>query len=358
MSEPQLPDTGARTLEVTRVVAETHDAVSLVFAVPEEDPDRFGYRPGQFLTLRVPSERTGSVARCYSLSSSPHQDTELQVTVKRVTDGYGSNWLCANASAGSTVEVLPPAGVFTPRSLDEDLLLIAGGSGITPIMSILKSALAEGSGRIVLVYANRDEKSVIFADELRRWTEQYPERLTVVHWLESVQGLPSESTLRTLFSPYRQFDAFVCGPEAFMDASSAALKELGLPRERRHVERFLSLEQNPFDPDKPGLGTTESSDAGEAGEAGEATVHVDLDGEQRKLVWPRNKRLLDLLLEQGMDAPFSCRQGACSACACRIDKGDVTMLNNAILEQEDLDEGIVLACQSLPVTDEVHISYE
>ncbi|QGK70380.1 2Fe-2S iron-sulfur cluster binding domain-containing protein [Allosaccharopolyspora coralli] len=352
MSEPQLPDTGARTLEVTRVVVETHDAVSLVFAVPHDDPDRFRYRPGQFLTLRVPSEHTGSVARCYSLSSSPHHDTELKVTVKRVTDGYGSNWLCDNIVPGSTVEVLPPAGVFTPHSWDEDLLLVAGGSGITPVVSILKSALAEGTGRIVVVYANRDEKSVIFAEELRRWTEQYPDRVTVVHWLESVQGLPSETTLRTLFAPYRQFHAFVCGPEAFMDASSAALKSLGLPRERRQVERFLSLEQNPFDHDAADEAATDSPDAGEA------TVHVDLDGEQRQLAWPRNKRLLDLLLEQGMDAPFSCRQGACSACACRVDKGDVTMVTNAILEQEDLDEGIVLACQSLPVTDEVHVSYE
>lgn len=352
MSEPRLPEAGARTLEVTRVVAETHDAVSLVFAVPGDAADRFTYRPGQFLTLRVPSERTGSVARCYSLSSSPHADAELQVTIKRVTEGYGSNWLCDNVSPGSTVGVLPPAGTFTPDSLDDDLLLIAGGSGITPVMSILKSALAKGTGRIVLVYANRDEKSVIFADELRRWTEQHPERLTVVHWLESVQGLPTASTLRALFAPHLEFHAFVCGPEAFMAASSEALKALGLPRERRRVERFLSLEQNPFDPD------TDVEPTSDSNEDGAVSVHVDFDGEQRQFAWPRNKRLLDLLLEQGMDAPFSCRQGACSACACRIDKGEVTMLHNAILEQEDLDEGIVLACQSLPVTDEVHISYE
>ena len=328
-------------LTVRRVVEESEDARSLVF-----EPPGFSYRPGQFLTVRVPCE-PGPVARCYSLSSSPHLDGGPQVTVKRVPEGRGSNWLCDHVEPGSVLEVLAPDGGFTPRSLDEDLLLLAAGSGITPIMSIVRSVLAAGGGRLALVYANRDERSVIFASALRELAAQHPGRLSVVHWLESVQGLPDDAALRGLAEPFAGREAFVCGPGPFMDAAVRALAPLGLARNRLHVERFASLEGDPF---------AASAPAPEA--AGEATAEVELDGEKHRFGWPRRQRLLDLLLERGLDAPYSCRQGACSACACRIRDGEVTMLRNDILEQEDLDEGIVLACQSLPVTDEVRISYE
>ena len=345
MSAPRTPE--SHRLKVDEVVEETADARSLVFAVPEDADEAFSYAPGQFLTLRVPDDRGGSVARCYSLSSSPHTDGALRVTVKRVDGGHGSNWLCDNITAGSTVEVLPPAGVFTPKSLDGNFLLFAGGSGITPIMSIVRSALARGDGRVVLVYANRDERSVIFADALRDLAARHPGRLTVVHWLEAVQGLPEASALQALAEPFADYETFVCGPAAFMDIAAQALKAVST--NKVHVEKFLSLEQNPFE-DAPEPVEASGEDA--------ATVEVAIDGEQHRITWPRQQRLLDLLLERGIDAPFSCRQGACSACACRINSGEVAMQQNDILEQEDLDEGIVLACQALPVTDEVHVSYE
>jgi 3-ketosteroid 9alpha-monooxygenase subunit B len=189
-------------LRVAQVIAETTDASSLVFEVPEQAREKFAYRPGQFLTLRIPSDRTGSVARCYSLASSPFTDDRPKVTVKRTSDGYGSNWLCDNIKPGDQLEVLPPSGVFTPKDLDEDLLLCAAGSGITPVMSILKSALARGSGKIVLCYANRDADSVIFASELRELAEKNPQRLVVVHWLEALQGLPTVTALSELLRPY------------------------------------------------------------------------------------------------------------------------------------------------------------
>src|SRR5213596_1192587 len=160
-------------LTVTDVIDETADARSLVFAWPEDQRERLSYRPGQFLTLRVPSDTTGSVARCYSLASSPHVDDAPKVTIKRTAGGYGSNWLCDNVSAGDRIEVLPPAGTFTPTDLECDFLLWAAGSGITPMMSILKSALTAGTGRVVLLYANRDERSVIFADELQALASQH-----------------------------------------------------------------------------------------------------------------------------------------------------------------------------------------
>lgn len=339
-----MPDTRALRLRVAEVITETEDAVSLVF----EAPSTFAYRPGQFLTLRIPSDRTGSVARCYSLSSSPHTDDRPKVTVKRTVDGYGSHWICDNVAPGTELDVLPPAGVFTPSSLDDDLLLCAGGSGITPVMSIVKSALAEGGGQVVLVYANRDERSVIFAEELRELAARYPDRLVVMHWLETLQGLPTARHLRTL-AAYGGYQAFVCGPAAFMDVCVRALRETGAPRERIHVEKFRSLVDNPFERDDT---ATVDEPVGE-----DASVEVELDGETHRFPWPRGKRLLDLFLEKGLDAPYSCREGACSACACRITSGEVKMLNNEVLDSEDLDDGIILACQSLPVTDEVRVTY-
>src|SRR6195256_5249771 len=165
-------------LRVAEVITETADACSIVFDTPQ-----LRYRPGQFLTLRIPSDRTGSVARCYSLCSSPFTGDPMTVTVKRTADGYASNWLCDHAHAGMKIHVLQPSGTFVPKTLDTDFLLLAAGSGITPMMAICKSALSEGSGKVVLIYANRDENSVIFAGALRELSAKYPDRLTVVHWL-------------------------------------------------------------------------------------------------------------------------------------------------------------------------------
>ncbi|MPY80738.1 MAG: 2Fe-2S iron-sulfur cluster binding domain-containing protein [Actinophytocola sp.] len=339
-----MPETGYVEARVRRVVAETPDAVSLELDVPAEDAPRFRYRPGQFLTLRIPSERTGSVARCYSLSSAPGDP--LTVTVKRVADGYGSNWLCDNAAEGTVLGVLPPAGVFTPKSLDDDLLLCAGGSGITPLMSILRSVLVHGTGSVTLLYANRDEGSVIFAAALAELSRQYPERLTVLHWLESVQGLPTRAQLARLAAPHARREAFVCGPAAFMAAATDALRDAGV--DRVHVERFVSLSRNPFHANGPV--TAEPDDAS-------ADVEVELDGDTHSYAWPRGTVLLDLLLAHGLDAPYSCREGACSACACLVTDGEVKMLANEVLAEADLAEGYVLACQAIPVTDTVKITY-
>jgi 3-ketosteroid 9alpha-monooxygenase subunit B len=337
------------TLTVADVVVETPDARSVVFEIPAEHAEAFRYSAGQFLTLKIPSDRTGSVARCYSLSSAPHEN-RVQVTVKRTDGGYGSSWVCSSLRPGMTVDVLAPAGVFCPASVDEDFLLFAGGSGITPVMAILKTALEQGSGRVVLVYANRDESSVIFAGELASLAKRYGDRLVVVHWLESVQGLPDVSQLRGLATAYTSHEAFLCGPAPFMAAAREALGQLGVPRDRVHVERFTSLTGNPFE-DAPVEEEPASDEA-------PASLTVSLDGDTRSMAWPRRRKLLDHLLEAGMDAPYSCREGQCSACACRVVSGEVKMLHNEVLDAEDIADGIVLACQSLPVTDDVSISYE
>ncbi|WP_370936027.1 2Fe-2S iron-sulfur cluster-binding protein [Amycolatopsis sp. cg13] len=327
-------------VRVTEVVRETADAHSLVL---EPIDGSFDYLPGQFLTVRIPSTED-SVARCYSLCSSPHCEEPPRITVKRTAGGYGSNWLVDNAVEGTVLDVLRPSGTFTPRSLDADVLLLAAGSGITPVMSILKSCLRAGSGRVTLVYANRDEQSVIFRDELLRLTKEHPDRLTVLHWLESVQGLPTEAGLRALAAPYRERAAFLCGPGPFMDLASIVLN--GLSVESVTVERFTSLTGDPF-------AAVEVDESGPA-----STVEVELDGETRTLRWPRENALLDVLLAAGLDAPFSCREGACSACACVLVSGEVDLAHNEVLDAQDLADGLILACQARPRTDQVRVTYE
>ncbi|MET9229100.1 ferredoxin--NADP reductase [Lentzea sp. NPDC003310] len=314
-------------LRVEAVVEETADARSFVLSGASFSP-----RPGQFLTVRA-----GEVARCYSLSSAPGEP--LKITVKRTPDGYGSRWMCSELRAGMELDVLAPAGVFTPSSLDGTLLAFAAGSGITPVMSIIRAVLTGGSGRVFLFYANRDESSVIFAAELAELARAHPDRLTVVHWLESVQGLPHG--LRAFVRPCDE--AFVCGPAPFMEAARQALHDVPVV----HVEKFVSLSSDPFSSVEPLVD-----------DRPDAVVEVELDGERHRFPWPARTKLLDLLLDNGLDAPYSCREGACSACACRLVEGEVKMLNNDVLDSEDIAEGIVLACQSVPVTDTVKISYE
>jgi 3-ketosteroid 9alpha-monooxygenase subunit B len=339
-------------LTVADVIDESPDARSLVFTVPDDLRERFTYRPGQFLTLRVPSDVTGSVARCYSLASSPHTDPAPKVTIKRTAGGYGSNWLCDNIFVGDSIDVLPPAGVFTPTSLDTDFLLWAAGSGITPVISILKSAMTSGSGRAVLCYANRDERSVIFAEELRELAARYAGRLTVLHWLESLQGLPTRAQMtgftHTVFAGSTTFESFICGPAPFMALVKESLAEAGVPRERVHLEVFQSLSGDPF---------TEEITSAVADSDDDATVQVDLDGVNHQLRWPRNATLVDTMLAAGLDVPYSCREGQCGSCAATVVHGQVHMSTCEVLAPEDLADGLILACQAKPVSDDLHVEF-
>jgi 3-ketosteroid 9alpha-monooxygenase subunit B len=365
-------------LTVVDVVEETPDAHSISFEVPAGAEERFAYRPGQFLTLAVPSDLTGVAARCYSLCSSPVDGGPLTITVKRTDDGFASNWICDNLREGDTMRVLPPSGIFTPASLDADLLLFAAGSGITPVVSIIRTALQRGTGRLVLFYANRDERSVIFGAELSRLAGAHPDRLMVVHWLESVQALPSQAQLGAFARDFSSYDAFVCGPAPFMKVAVAALKELGFPRDRRHQEKFVSLGGNPFgdlhdqevadheihdaetDPDDDVRDDTgdSGSTAVDDGPSGPVKLEVELDGEEYTFDdWAPGTKLLEHLESKGIRAPFSCREGECSACAVRLLQGEVRMLHNDVLDAEDLDDGIRLGCQSVPLTDTVKVTY-
>jgi 3-ketosteroid 9alpha-monooxygenase subunit B len=330
---------------VAAVIHETDEASSLVLDVPPALAGTFAYRPGQFVTVRVPSDRTGSVARCYSLCTSPQAGELPAITVKRTAGGYASNWLLDNVTAGTVLDLLPPAGTFCPRSLDGDFLLFAAGSGSTPIMSILKSVLAAGPGRVALVYANRDDRSVIFTGELRTIAAAADGRLVVMHWLDSLQGTPTATGIAALAEPYATWQPYVCGPDPYLTVVRAALAQLGVPAKRIRAERFLSLAENPF----------EESEATAGGVA--ATLTGDLDGATRVLPWTGGTRMLDVLIAAGLTAPYSCRQGVCGACACRLTAGQVDMAHNEVLEAADLADGYVLACQSVPLTPDVSITY-
>jgi 3-ketosteroid 9alpha-monooxygenase subunit B len=361
-------------LEVVGIVEETADARSVSLAVPDGAGSVFDYRPGQFLTVAVPSDRCGMTARCYSISSSPHEGGPLTITVKRTAGGYASNWICDHLHEGATLTVLPPSGTFTPTDLDTDLLLFAAGSGITPIISIARAALAQGTGRVVLLYANRDEQSVIFADELAALLATHRDRLTVIHRLESVHGLPTEAQVRELAAPLTAYDAFVCGPVPFMELVGSVLRDLGFPRERRHREKFLSLSGNPFgDAAQQTAAARELAEADASAERdevdgdetdgvsppGPARLEIEMDGELHVFDdWSATTTLLEHLESKGLTPPFSCREGQCSTCAVHLLEGEVKMLANEVLDDDDLADGIRLACQSLPSTDVVRAEYE
>lgn len=328
---------------VVSVTAETNDAKSFRLRAPEP----LSYKPGQFLTIGIPSDR-GTVARCYSMSSAPHED-DITITVKRTPQGYASNWMCDNVAAGDTITALPPSGQFVPSAEDADVLLFAAGSGITPVMSIAKYVLTQTDRKVALFYANRDPAAVIFADQLRAMSKDHPERLHVVHWLEELQSFPREADLQRFAAAYPQYSAYTCGPAPFMDAVADALNSLGFPHDRFKREVFQSLSGNPFDTEvivsEPG--------AEHARVTGSCNgTSFDFDD------WPSDVPLLQYLLSKGVDAPFSCRSGECGACCFQLVEGEVDMEQNDVLDNDEIADGYRLACQAKPSSDSIVITYD
>lgn len=341
-------------LVLREVVAETRDAVSLVLEVPPALRETMRYRPGQFLTLRLPQAAGGALRRCYSMSSAPGlDDGVLRVTVKRVAQGRASNWICDRLRAGDSVEVLPPAGVFTPRTLDGDFVLLAGGSGITPVFSILRSVLAHGRGRVLLVYANRDEASVIFARALRELAQAHPRRLTLLHWLDSLQGAPTAAQLAAVLAPWTQAQAFTCGPAPFMDVACTALREAGLREENVHVERFVSLPDEDAAADAAAVAN--APPGGEASVAAELAIRVD--GAEHALPCAGGETVLQAARRAGLALPHSCEAGLCASCMCQVVEGRVHLRHNEALDARDLARGWTLACQAVPLTPQVHLKF-
>jgi 3-ketosteroid 9alpha-monooxygenase subunit B len=334
-------------LRVARVVAETHDAMSIVFEVPARLAEAFRYRAGQFLSFKVPFAGR-MLVRSYSLSSSPEVDAVHKVTVKRVDDGRISNWMNDRVRAGSTLMVVPPAGLFvldarSPR----DVVLWSGGSGITPCISILKTALASTQRKLVLVYANRDARSIIFRAELEALRDLHPDRLRIAHSLDDVNGFVTRDDVVREMAGALDRDCYLCGPAAFMDTVEHALRDLGVARERIHIERFLSPVDHAGDPEPAAMDH----------EIAPTSISIALDGREHEVPYTAGERVLEAARRAGLDPPFSCEEGYCSCCMAKVKSGRVRMTANDCLTPELVDEGWVLTCQSRCVGGKVRIEY-
>ncbi|MCG8588449.1 MAG: ferredoxin--NADP reductase [Proteobacteria bacterium] len=335
-------------LRVARVDDETHDSRSIVLDVPSELAATFAYKAGQFLTFRTEVDGK-TLTRCYSLASSPDVDAEHKVTVKRVEGGRVSNWMNERVSAGDVLQVMRPAGLFCLKERDTPLVLFGGGSGITPVISIIKTALVTTSRPVELLYANRDTRSVIFAAELEKLVGAHANRLRVEHRLDDRDGFATEDVIRD-FVAAPNADFYVCGPGPFMDVVENALRGLGVERDRIFIERFVS-------PPDDGASAPEPDPAEDAGEATPDTVHVSLDGQQRDVPYSPGKTVLEAVREAGMDPPFACEEGYCGCCMAKLRDGQVRMRANDCLDQAQLDEGWVLTCQSVPTSRTCKVEY-
>jgi 3-ketosteroid 9alpha-monooxygenase subunit B len=343
---------GYHQLRVKDVVRETHDASSFVFDVPEELAATFRYRPGQFCTFRVPMDGVEQV-RSYSMSSTPGIDADLTVTVKRVESGLVSNWFLDHVGVGKVIDVTKPAGVFCPQDGAQGPVLgFCGGSGVTPVMSITKHVLANSARPVRLLYANRDRRSVIFEAAFAALGEEHPERLDVRHHLDDAGGFLTADAIKAFVEAEAgDADCYVCGPGPFMDLVESVLGELGVPSERIFIERFLVEQQEKH------AAATATATAGTESELPEE-VTVILGGKKTVVKYQSGDTLLETARRGGLRPPFSCEAGNCATCMAFLKQGSVRMRANNALTPEEVAEGWVLTCQSLPSGQTVVVEYE
>jgi 3-ketosteroid 9alpha-monooxygenase subunit B len=333
-------------LRVKRVVAETADASSLVFDVPAALSDTFCYVAGQFVTLQV--EVDGErYWRSYSMSSSPAIDGDLQVTVKRVPGGVVSNWLNDAVREGDVLDVSAPTGVFVLGETDREVVALVGGSGITPVFSIVKSVLHSTAGRSRVLFANHDRGSAIFGDALDDLVSDFPDRLIVEHHEDVVDGFVDASDIAAFVGGTGDAVFYLCGPGAFMDVVETALRGLGVDDGDIHIERFTPAVAESPDLDGP---TTDGSE----------TIEVIVTFRNRtKVVAQRGRStILQSARWAGLRAPSSCEAGHCATCMALVVEGRVEMATNDVLTAAEVDEGWVLTCQAVPVSPVVRVVYE
>ncbi len=335
-------------LRVAKVIDETHDSRSLVFEIPVELAERFHYRAGQFLSFKIPYA-AHVLTRSYSLASSPDVDREHKVTIKRVEDGRISNWMNDRVEVGTRLMVVPPAGSFVLDDADGKIILFGGGSGITPVISIVKSALATSRRSMKLIYANRDERSIIFKAELDELARTHPDRLEIVHCLDDVDGFLNRDDVKRHVGSDVGSDFYLCGPGPFMAIVEEALRELHVDHDLIHVERFVS-------PPDPGSHLEEVTPE-VADDSVPDAITIVLDGETREVPYQKGEKILLAVRAAGLDAPYSCEEGYCSCCMAKLTGGEVKMDTNDCLSKELLDEGWVLTCQARCVSGKVRIEY-
>jgi 3-ketosteroid 9alpha-monooxygenase subunit B len=334
------------SLRIAKIIQETPDARSFVFEIPADLAEKYRYKAGQFLTFRVP-HADGAFNRCYSLSSAPEIDGLPKVTVKRVEGGKGSNWFHDALKEGGTLDVLPPAGRFVLGQGEAPLLLFGGGSGITPMMSLIKSALKSGKRRIRLFYANRDKPSVIFDAEFEALTKAHPGRLEVVHHLDAVQGLTKPEEVAAALKGFEDAEAYLCGPGPFMNLVEASLLAAGMPRERVLIERFEASGNDAVPVEPPAEGGVIPS---------EITIHFE--GKTHKVPYRKGLTILEAARGAGLNPLSSCEEGFCASCAAKRIKGKVVLAKNDIYTPDDLANNWILTCQGHCFGPEVEITYD
>ena len=320
-------------LTVAEVIEETDDSKSIVFEIPEDLAERFEYRSGQFLTLRVTVDGHRLV-RCYSLASAPGIDGRHKVTIKRVEGGRVSNWLNDHVAVGDRLEVMHPAGHFCLRERETPLVLFGGGSGITPIISIIKTALEKTSRPIKLIYANRNDRSIIFKEELANLLSSHPDRFEIVHRLDDVHGFVDAARVVQEVGPKTDADFYICGPGPFMNVVESGLASLGIDEDQIFIERFES-------PDAAGTPS-------EVDTSGGIVVTVALDGNETDIVVGDGETILAAARRAGLEAPFACEEAYCGCCMARVVEGEVEMLmNDGGIDQRQIDDGWILTCQGI-----------
>ena len=328
-------------LTVVDVVDETADTRSYVLAIPPALEARFAYSAGQYCTFRATIGEE-DIVRCYSMSSSPETGDPFTVTVKRVPGGKMSNSMNDALAPGDTIEVMPPAGRFVLRAGETPIVAFAGGSGITPILSIIKTALATTAREIALVYANRGPGSVIFADAIERLRAGSGGRLSVHHHLDSEKGFLDAAACAALVGDRTPADFFVCGPGPYMKIVQAGLDQRGVDPRRVFIERFEL-----------------SDEARAAGEQSDTeSITIRLDGRKRRIRYEAGDTILDAARRAGLNPPFNCQAGSCGTCMAHLDEGRVTMRVNNALGPDEVEQGWILTCQAIPTSREVVVDYD
>ncbi|MEM7728335.1 MAG: 2Fe-2S iron-sulfur cluster-binding protein [Pseudomonadota bacterium] len=348
-------------LTITDIRPETRDAVVLTLEPPADRADDFKFIQGQYLTFRREFEGE-ELRRSYSICSGIH-DNQLRVGIKKVDGGWFSTWANDELKVGDTLDAMAPMGKFyAPLDPDAERLYycFAGGSGITPMVSIIRTVMqAEPKSRVVLVYANRSINSIMFKEELNDIKDQYLERFTLLNVLEMdsgdidmFNGRVDAETCDQLFTSWldpREADyAFICGPEPMMLGIAAGLERHGMEKDKIKFELFKSV---------PPKKARTKTNVEKGGKKVRATIIVD--GQRRLMDMPASgASILEAAMENKIDVPYSCRAGVCSTCSAKVIKGDVDMEVNYGLEDYEVERGFVLTCQSFPKSDEIVIDYD
>jgi ring-1,2-phenylacetyl-CoA epoxidase subunit PaaE len=336
------------TLKVKNIIKETNKTVSIIFDIPQQLEEEFAYDAGQYLTLKT-NIGGEEVRRSYSISSWKSVDEELKISSKMIDGGRMSTYLFEKLGVGDEMEVMPPMGNFTLSDLKAPLVLFAAGSGVTPIMSILKKALFKGEQNIYLYYGNRTSEEVIFKSELEELKQKFNNRLLVQHFLSSdgerLDSNRVESIVNGMQADKSNAVYYICGPEGMIQASKDGILAAGVNQDQINIEYFASPKQ-----EKKAAEEVASGDIQE--------ITVILDDEEHQITLNAGESILEGAERFGIDPPYSCQSGVCTTCRAKVLRGEIEMENNFGLGQDEIDEGFALTCIGKPKTPGLKISYD